>query len=160
MAYQKAEPVGDVYSPDGVEYSSLKRLQQTSSALQREGIDLNTALYLLELLQIYVRGRRERFRTFKNQAKEKIGKQISRNKTVQTMKAGMNPTPYTNFQWENPIGSITSCWSLTRWFLPFCRELQHIQVSARSLAALSSSLRTFFSFHRSLQSNSYKTPIR
>ena len=52
----------------------LERFQQTSSVLQREGIDLNTAVYLLELLQ--VRGLRERYRAFEEQAKEKkSGKQ-------------------------------------------------------------------------------------
>ena len=49
----------------------LKRFQQTSSALQREWIDLNTAVYLLESLQVYVRGFRERYRTFEDLAKEK-----------------------------------------------------------------------------------------
>ena len=53
----------------------LESFQQTSPALQREGIDLNTAVSLLELLQVYVRGLRERYRTFEDQAKEKSGKQ-------------------------------------------------------------------------------------
>ena len=46
----------------------LERFQQMRSVLQREGNDLNTAVYLLESLQVYVRGLRERSRTFKDQA--------------------------------------------------------------------------------------------
>ena len=53
----------------------LERFQQTSSVLKREGIDLNTVVYLLEFLQVYVRGHRERYGTFEDQAKEKSGNQ-------------------------------------------------------------------------------------
>ena len=46
-----------------------------SYVLQREGIDFNTVNYLLELLQVYSRGLCKRYRTFKDQGKEKSGKQ-------------------------------------------------------------------------------------
>ena len=48
----------------------LERFQQTSSALQKEGIDLNTAVHLLESLHEYVQGFRDRHSVFEDEAKE------------------------------------------------------------------------------------------
>ena len=41
-----------------------------SSALQKEGIDLNTAVHLLESLREYVQGLRDRYSAFEDEAKE------------------------------------------------------------------------------------------
>ena len=86
-------------------------------------MNLNTAVYLLESLQVYVRGLSERYGTFEDQAKEKSGNQTytktkdsSRNKQCKYFQdeSGEEHDALMSFDWENPIGSITSYQSLNR----------------------------------------------
>ena len=57
--------------PSSEEFSS-RTVSTGKSCVTKKGFDLSTAVYLLELLQGYIRGLRERYRTFKCQAKEKV----------------------------------------------------------------------------------------
>ena len=65
-----------MHFPDFVVYSSgTVSIDEICVTKRGDPFD-PTVVYLLELLQVYVRGLCERYGTFEDQAKEKSGKQI------------------------------------------------------------------------------------